>query len=263
MIDEEVRLMQENPGGKGVDIGYTTDDRGNINGRWAQSNNPQWYQDAYKRLGRKPTKADLPFLAEDRLHAVEEFDTLDRELSHMRVLRDYMREHPEESFDRAMDQADAGTLVQGERRIGPGERAARPLEKTYTSEDDNQVIHGYEVRTRKPRGWTTGTAKAIRREVRDRYKGQEFENRETGMRAVLGKRDAGKMVSFKALAKSIRNGFSAEEHFQTVLEAPRLFEQATLLMEHADRRGRPNIEGIARFQAIRKNGSIVKLTVRK
>ena len=33
MIDEEVRLMQENPGGKGVDIGYTTDDRGNINGR--------------------------------------------------------------------------------------------------------------------------------------------------------------------------------------------------------------------------------------
>lgn len=115
MIDEEVRLMQENPGGKGVDIGYTTDDRGNINGRWAQSNNPQWYQDAYKRLGRKPTRADLPFLAEDRLHAVEEFDTLDRELSHMRVLRDYMREHPEESFDRAMDQADAGTLVQGEK----------------------------------------------------------------------------------------------------------------------------------------------------
>ena len=259
MIDEEVRLMQENPGGKGVDVGYTTDDRGNINGRWAQSNNPQWYQDAYKQLGRKPTKADLPFLAESRLHDIEEFDTLDRELSRMRVLR----EHPEESFDRAMDQADAGTLVQGERRIGPGERAARPLEKTYTSEDDNQVIHGYEVRTRKPRGWTTGTAKAIRREVRDRYKGQEFENRETGMRAVLGKRDAGKMVSFKALAKSIRNGFSAEEHFQTVLEAPRLFEQATLLMEHADRRGRPNIEGIARFQAIRKNGSIVKLTVRK
>ena len=33
----------------------------------------------------------------------------------MRVLRDYMREHPEESFNRAMDQADAGTLVQGEK----------------------------------------------------------------------------------------------------------------------------------------------------
>lgn len=115
MIDEEVRLMQENPGGKGVDIGYTTDDRGNINGRWAQSNNPQWYQDAYKQLGRKPTKADLPFLAESRLHDIEEFDTLDRELSHMRVLRDYMREHPEESFNHAMDQADAGTLVQGEK----------------------------------------------------------------------------------------------------------------------------------------------------
>lgn len=115
MIDEEVRLMQENPGGKGVDIGYTTDDRGNINGRWAQSNNPQWYQDAYKQLGRKPTKADLPFLAESRLHDIEEFDTLDRELSRMRVLRDYMREHPEESFNRAMDQADAGTLVQGEK----------------------------------------------------------------------------------------------------------------------------------------------------
>lgn len=115
MIDEEVRLMQENPGGKGVDIGYTTDDRGNINGRWAQINNPQWYQDAYKQLGRKPTKADLPFLAESRLHDIEEFDTLDRELSRMRVLRDYMREHPEESFNHAMDQADAGTLVQGEK----------------------------------------------------------------------------------------------------------------------------------------------------
>ena len=103
MIDEEVRLMQENPGGKGVDIGYTTDARGNINGRRAQSNNPQWYQDAYKQLGRKPTKADLPFLAESRLHDIEEFDTLDRELSPRRVLRDYMREHPEESCDRAIE----------------------------------------------------------------------------------------------------------------------------------------------------------------
>ena len=143
MIDEEVQLMKDNPGGKGVDVGYTTDDRGQINGRWAQSNNQQWYQDAYKTLGRKPRNADLPYLAEDRLHNVEEFDTVDRELTKARMVRDYMREHPTENVDDAFDYLDQNGLLQGDkngqRNTARIDRSSRPTNNNL-AHDNNPML---------------------------------------------------------------------------------------------------------------------------
>lgn len=260
MIDEEVRLMQENPGGKGVDIGYTTDDRGNINGRWAQSNNPQWYQDAYKRLGRKPTRADLPFLAEDRLHAVEEFDTLDRELSHMRVLRDYMREHPEESFDRAMDQADAGTLVQGEKQIKKGRIREEELAQ---QQDDARVIRGDEAQRNLTPGHIYKQANNLRKVMIRDIANHDFTNKSTGIVARLSKTGIKKMLSARAIAKSIRNGFSGEEHIQAVSEIRRLFEDAILSESHPDIHEARDIKAVQRFRVRRTNGSIAKITVKQ
>lgn len=260
MIDEEVRLMQENPGGKGVDIGYTTDDRGNINGRWAQSNNPQWYQDAYKRLGRKPTRADLPFLAEDRLHAVEEFDTLDRELSHMRVLRDYMREHPEESFDRAMDQADAGTLVQGEKQIKKGRTREEELAQ---QQDDARVIRGDEAQRNLTPGHIYKQANNLRKVMIRDIANHDFTNKSTGIVARLSKTGIKKMLSARAIAKSIRNGFSGEEHIQAVSEIRRLFEDAILSESHPDIHEARDIKAVQRFRVRRANGSIAKITVKQ
>lgn len=260
MIDEEVRLMQENPGGKGVDIGYTTDDRGNINGRWAQSNNPQWYQDAYKRLGRKPTRADLPFLAEDRLHAVEEFDTLDRELSNMRVLRDYMREHPEESFDRAMDQADAGTLVQGEKQIKKGRTREEELAQ---QQDDARVIRGDEAQRNLTPGHIYKQANNLRKVMIRDIANHDFTNKSTGIVARLSKTGIKKMLSARAIAKSIRNGFSGEEHIQAVSEIRRLFEDAILSESHPDIHEVRDIKAVQRFRVRRANGSIAKITVKQ
>lgn len=260
MIDEEVRLMQENPGGKGVDVGYTTDDRGNINGRWAQSNNPQWYQDAYKRLGRKPTKADLPFLAEDRLHAVEEFDTLDRELSHMRVLRDYMLEHPEESFDRAMDQADAGTLVQGEKQIKKGRTREEELAQ---QQDDARVIRGDEAQRNLTPGHIYKQANNLRKVMIRDIANHDFTNKSTGIVARLSKTGIKKMLSARAIAKSIRNGFSGEEHIQAVSEIRRLFEDAILSESHPDIHEARDIKAVQRFRVRRANGSIAKITVKQ
>lgn len=143
MIDEEVQLMKDNQGGKGVDVGYTTDDRGQINGRWAQSNNPQWYQDAYKTLGRKPRNADLPYLAEDRLRNVEEFDTVDRELTKARMARDYMREHPTENVDDAFDYLDQNGLLQGDkngqRNTAKIDRSSRPTNNNL-AHDNNPML---------------------------------------------------------------------------------------------------------------------------
>ncbi|WP_302297835.1 LPD38 domain-containing protein [Mitsuokella multacida] len=260
MIDEEVRLMQENPGGKGVDIGYTTDDRGNINGRWAQSNNPQWYQDAYKQLGRKPTKADLPFLAESRLHDIEEFDTLDRELSRMRVLRDYMREHPEESFDRAMDQADAGTLVQGEKQIKKGRTREEELAQ---QQDDARVIRGDEAQRNLTPGHIYKQANNLRKVMIRDIANHDFTNKSTGIVARLSKTGIKKMLSARAIAKSIRNGFSGEEHIQAVSEIRRLFEDAILSKSHPDIHEARDIKAVQRFRVRRTNGSIAKITVKQ
>ena len=260
MIDEEVRLMQENPGGKGVDVGYTTDDRGNINGRWAQSNNPQWYQDAYKRLGRRPTKADLPFIAEDRLHAVEEFDTLDRELSHMRVLRDYMREQPEESFDRAMDQADAGALVQGEKQIKKGRTREEELAQ---QQDDARVIRGDEAQRNLAPGHIYKQANNLRKVMIRDIANHDFTNKSTGIVARLSKTGIKKMLSARAIAKSIRNGFSGEEHIQAVSEIRRLFEDAILSESHPDIHESKDIKAVQRFRVRHANGSIAKITVKQ
>ena len=95
MIDEEVRRMEETPGGKGAETGYTYDADGNIVGRFSTSKNPQWYQDAYQRLGRAPRKSDLPMLAEETLAKEQEFAELDGQLQQLKEVRSRLAKHPE------------------------------------------------------------------------------------------------------------------------------------------------------------------------
>ena len=77
LIDEEVDRMNRNPGGKGVNVGYTQNERGEINGRYAESNNPDWYQKSYKKLGRKPKVSEYQDIATDNLKEIEEFARLE------------------------------------------------------------------------------------------------------------------------------------------------------------------------------------------
>lgn len=95
MIDDEVRRMEETPGGRGTETGYTYDADGNVVGRFSTSRNPQWYQDAYERLGRAPRKSDLPMLAEENLAKEREFAELDGQLQQLKEVRSRLTEHPE------------------------------------------------------------------------------------------------------------------------------------------------------------------------
>lgn len=130
MIDAEVRRMEETPGGKGTDTGYTYDAEGNVVGRFSTSRNPQWYQDAYHRLGRAPRRSDLAQLAAENLSKEQEFAQLERQIQQMQEVRRRLAEHPEadgRSVVSAVTSEDG--LVYGERSGKGGMQVVRNTSK--------------------------------------------------------------------------------------------------------------------------------------
>jgi hypothetical protein len=101
-IDDEVERMQRNPGGKGVDQGLIEDAEGNTT-RWAQSNNPQWYQDAYAKLGRAPKKSEFPGIAEENLLKEQEFYERDRILGKLKDLREQIKKDPDADYEKLLN----------------------------------------------------------------------------------------------------------------------------------------------------------------
>ena len=78
-------------------------------------------------------------------------------------------------------------------------------------------------------------------------KGKAFTNRETGIEARLSSTGAGKIVSNKAVAKSVANGFTPAQHNALAAQIDRLYEGAILVEERPDRGGDINIRSIRRF----------------
>ena len=78
-------------------------------------------------------------------------------------------------------------------------------------------------------------------------KGKAFTNRETGIEARLSSTGAGKLVSNKAVAKSVANGFTPAQHNALAAQIDRLYEGAILVEERPDRGGDINIRSIRRF----------------
>ncbi|MDR1367761.1 MAG: hypothetical protein LBJ76_03470, partial [Candidatus Accumulibacter sp.] len=92
--------------------------------------------------------------------------------------------------------------------------------------------------------------------------GKPLTNRETGMTAVISSGNLGKMLSQKAVGKSV----SPAIHALAVANADTLFEIARLGETHADRDNNPNIKAIHRFYAPMATGTnvfSVKLTVKE
>lgn len=130
LIDDEVRRMEETPGGRGTDVGYTYDAEGNVVGRFSTSRNPQWYQDAYHRLGRAPRRSDLAQLAAENLSKEQEFAQLERQIQQMQEVRRRLAEHPEadgRSVVSAVTSEDG--LVYGERSGKGGMQVVRNTSK--------------------------------------------------------------------------------------------------------------------------------------
>lgn len=67
------------------------------------------------------------------------------------------------------------------------------------------------------------------------YKNVMLENIETGLKASYNNTGAGKLISQKAVDKSIKNGFSQEEHFTIASHIQEVFKNANLVSIEPDR----------------------------
>lgn len=100
MIDEEVNFYKDTPGGKGTQTGTIVDDTGRVTGRFSESYNPQWYQDAYKYFNGKPPKSRLAEFAEDYLSKnSEEFSKIDLQIRQLDEYRKRLESSPERPSD--------------------------------------------------------------------------------------------------------------------------------------------------------------------
>ncbi len=86
-------------------------------------------------------------------------------------------------------------------------------------------------------------------------RGQTLVNKESGVEAVFSKQSFGKLISSKAVHKSIENGFTAAQHNAAVEQIQTLFENSFLLVERGDKAGDVNVKAIRRFASpVKVNG---------
>lgn len=67
------------------------------------------------------------------------------------------------------------------------------------------------------------------------YKNKKLTNKETSLNANYGSEGAGKLVSRKAVNKSVKNGFTEKEHFTIASHIKEIFEEANLISIEPDR----------------------------
>lgn len=82
-----------------------------------------------------------------------------------------------------------------------------------------------------------------------RIAGQNLTNLPTGKIAQINSQQRGKLVSNKALASSMRNGFTAEQHNAAAANIDLLWKHAEPLIQKSDKNNDPNIAAIQRFAA--------------
>ena len=75
-----------------------------------------------------------------------------------------------------------------------------------------------------------------------------FENKKCQMKVRFSKNSFGKITSDKAVTKSVVNGFSLQEHFETCEKIKEIFEEAEFVGSFPDRKNDPNIIAMHRLQ---------------
>lgn len=96
--------------------------------------------------------------------------------------------------------------------------------------------------------------------------GHDLTNEETKISAQVNNEQRGKLGSGAAIKKSIKNGFTREEHMGAAAKIAELYKKAILRFEREDDSGDPNVLSIRRFIAPIKVGekpSYAKLTVKE
>ncbi len=90
-------------GGDYTQMGGLIEDAEGNTTRWTQSNNPQWYQDAYAKLGRAPKKSELPGIAEENLLKEQEFYERDQILGKLKDLREQLKKDPDADYEKLLN----------------------------------------------------------------------------------------------------------------------------------------------------------------
>ena len=83
----------------------------------------------------------------------------------------------------------------------------------------------------------------------DGLSGRDLVNAETGIKARINTEQRRKILSGPAVKKTVRNGFSARQHFAAASKIEAAWNKATLVETEADRGGHKNIASIKRFAA--------------
>jgi len=86
------------------------------------------------------------------------------------------------------------------------------------------------------------TVKAVKKKMGDYSNGN-------GITAHFNSRSIKKMTSDKALNKSLENGFTKSQHFETVSRAPNLFKTSKLVSVQKDKNDSDNVLSIKRLSA--------------
>lgn len=100
------------------------------------------------------------------------------------------------------------------------------------------------VKKDKPTGEAGKTNDEWRKEIKEHLaelKKTGLTNNLTGIKARLSSEGIDKMTSGAAIKKSIDNGFSGDQHFETVKRIQELFKEAKLVKVHPDKNGDKNV----------------------
>ena len=90
--------------------------------------------------------------------------------------------------------------------------------------------------------------KEIKEKLKDVLK-KDLPNDATGISATISSAGLNKMISGKAIGKSIDNGFTVQEHFEAVGNIVELFKKSKLIVVHADEKHNDPKLKIKRFVA--------------
>ena len=130
--------------------------------------------------------------------------------------------------------------------VTDADRAEAEAEMRGEAVDENQdgegkLVHSIQI----GQGLSHDEAKSRLDELR----GKEYKNVQSGIVARLSANGAGKLISNAAVAKTLKNGFTAQQHNELAANIDKLFAEAVLVESRPDRDGDVNVKSIKRFAA--------------
>ncbi len=107
------------------------------------------------------------------------------------------------------------------------------------------------------------TQREATKELLSKIVGQDITNANDGVVAQVSKKNIAKMLSDKAIAKSVNNGFSALEHIEAVQNIQDLYQNSTFKQTYKDRKGNnPNVL-IHRYESIINEDTQALITLKE